>query len=570
MVCAMGIASVGPSALAAETGGVGPGAAAAAPPGQPIRIPLEPMGFQPVHEDFLLEGATGLTVDFVDSDHLLVTFNTKHLMKRDPDEQPGDDDRTVEAVLVELPSGKALARTEWRTHDRLQYLWNLGHGRFLLRVRDRLTMLVPLDRLQAGDAFRGTPVLDIGDRHIVALLISSDKDLLTLETMRRLGGPAGTANDVTFADAEAGGPVRINFYRLNSGSDGFMAEAAGVVSAPAALDVPMTRAGILDTLDGGKNRWLFNFNEHAGRVHELAEWDTTCFPRATFVGHAAFVAFGCRGSEDKPEIAGFNMKGEEMWEQGLYDSYVSPNFGFAPAAGRFALERTLVDGPLEPDASLSSGAVVGEEVRVYQAYSGKVLLKVNDSPVQRAGGNFALSPDGMRLAVFDQTVRQRTTKLGDPYADTATSVVVYPLPAASDQDRREIAEMEAKAPVDTDARIDASLARVASEDAQRAVAQRSPAKIEPQVAAMAASVLGSPGAKGAPADAATPAATGASQEPGNPAMQGLLPNAPGTNAPPGRDPGDTEGSQAGPRKPPTLYDEPGESPQPAPQEKGKQ
>src|SRR6185437_7397235 len=259
-----------------------------------------------------------------------------------------------------------------------------------------------------------------------------------------------------------------------------------------------------------------------------------------------------------------------MWEQGLYDSYVSPNFGFAPAAGRFALERTLVDGPLEPDASLSSGAVVGEEVRVYQAYSGKVLLKVNDSPVQRAGGNFALSPDGMRLAVFDQTVRQRTTKLGDPYADTATSVVVYPLPAASDQDRREIAEMEAKAPVDTDARIDASLARVASEDAQRAVAQRSPAKIEPQVAAMAASVLGSPGAKGAPADAATPPGDAGNPEPGNPAMQGLLPNAPGTNVPPGRDPGDTEGSQAGPRKPPTLYDEPGESPQPAPQEKGKQ
>lgn len=564
------MAGVGPRAMAAVTGKPDTGLAATpAQPDQPIRIPLEPMGFQPVHEDFLLAGATGLTVDFVDNDHLLVTFDTKHLMRRDPNEQPGDDDRTVEAVLVELPSGKALARTEWRTHDRLQYLWNLGHGRFLLRVRDKLSMLAPLDRLQAGDAFRGTPVLDMGDRHIVALLVSSNHDLLTLETVRRQNGPAGTANDVTFEGADQGGAVQMNFYRLNSTAQGLTADSAGVVRAPAALDLPMTRAGILDILDGGKNRWLFNFDEHAGKVHELAEWDTTCFPRATFVGHGEFVAFGCRGSEGKPEIAGFNMNGEEMWEQGLYDSYVSPGFAFAPAAGRFALERTLVDAPLEPDASLSPEAVEGQEVRVYQAYSGKILLKVSDSPVQRAGGNFALSPDGMRLAVFDQTVRQRTTKLGDPYSDSATSVVIYPLPAASAEDQKAVEEMEARAPADSGARIDASLARMAGEDAQRAVADRSPSKVEPQVAAIANSVLGSP-AVPAPADPNAPASADANQEPGNPAMQGLLPNAPGTGAPPGRDPGDTEGSQAGPRKPPTLYDEPGESPHAAAEEKGKQ
>ena len=65
-------------------------------------------------------------------------------MKREADPLPDDDDRTIGACLVELPSGKVLARTEWRDHDRLQYLWNLGHGRFLLRVRDRLTMIAPM------------------------------------------------------------------------------------------------------------------------------------------------------------------------------------------------------------------------------------------------------------------------------------------------------------------------------------------------------------------------------------------------------------------------------------------
>lgn len=574
---------------AAATAGSVPAPAPA--PAQPIRIPLEPLGFQPVLEDFLLTGATGLTVDFVDNDHLLITFNTRHLLKREPDQQPDDEDRTVAAVLLELPSGKPLARTEWRLHDQLQYLWNLGHGRFLLRVRDRLTLLEPLRRLADGDAFRGTPVLDVGDRHIVAMLVSSDQDLLTLETTPRLAGPPGSASDVTFADDSDGGPVQINFYRLNDTPEGFIAQAAGVVRAPGTLAVPMTTAGILDVLNGGKDRWLFNFNEHAGKVDELAEWDTTCSPRAMFVAHGEFVAFGCRGGDDRPEIAGFNIKGEQMWEQGLYESFVSPEFAFAPAAGRFALERTIVSGDLGPDASVPAAAVIGEEVRVYQTETGKILLKVNCSPVERAGENFALSPDGMRLAVFEQARHQRTTMLGDPYTETATSLVIYPLPDLTDQDRAAVKEMEAKAPADTGARIDASLARMSNEDASGAVADRTASNIA--VPASVAKVLGPPPAaaastptSGAPntanasanvnaADTAnasananvsatdSPNASANAQEPGNPAMTGQLPDAPsiGSPAPNAADASRSDGAaQSAPRRPPTLY-EPGENPQ---------
>ena len=126
-------------ALAACAMLAGGTAAMARDPDAPLRIPLEPMGYQPALPEFLLAGDSALTVDFVDNDHLLITFSLRRLMKREADSLPNDDDRTIGAFLVELPSGKVLARTEWRVHDRLQYLWNLGHGRFLLRVRDRLT-----------------------------------------------------------------------------------------------------------------------------------------------------------------------------------------------------------------------------------------------------------------------------------------------------------------------------------------------------------------------------------------------------------------------------------------------
>lgn len=517
------------------------------------------MGFEPPLEEFLLAGVSGLTVDFVDNTHMLVTFGRRELMRRDPKQRPGDEDRMIRAVLVELPTGKVLASTEWRVHDGFQYLWNLGHGRFLLRIRDQLTILAPLEQIGRGDPFLGRAI-DIGGRHVVALLVSSNKDLLTIESTPQDNVSEGSAGGVSFSGTPKDeAPVLISFYRLGMGPEGLSISDAGVVRTRSPIAVPMTTAGILGVLSGGKNRWLFNFNEHAGKVDELAEWDTSCMPQPTFVGHSEFVAFGCRGSEDKPDLGGFNIKGEQMWEQGLYDSFVAPNFAFAPEAGRFALERVLVSVPIYAETSVPAGALQGEEVRVYQTYNGKILLKVNTSPVERAGQNFALSPDGMQLAVFEQNTRQRTTQLGDPYTDSTTSLVIYSLPPLTEQDQASVKEMQAKAPVDTGARIDASLVRMASEDGSDDESRRTPEQ-KSVAANTAAAPGGGSGASAAPGTAngaAAPGGTGqpeSSQEPGNPAMSQGLPNAPGPGAGAGYGmPDEDNGEPTAPRKPPTLY-----------------
>ena len=50
---------------------------------------------------------------------------------------------------------------------------------------------------------------------------------------------------------------------------------------------------------------------------------------------------GAGGAGDKLEIGGFDMRGEEMWQQNFFDSFVHPTFSFAPEAGRFALGRAI-------------------------------------------------------------------------------------------------------------------------------------------------------------------------------------------------------------------------------------
>jgi hypothetical protein len=452
-------------------------AAALARAAEPVaRIPLGPLGYQTMVPEFRLAGSSMLRVDFVDADHLLVTFGLRQLMARLPGDPVDDDDRTVGAVVVELPTGKVLAKTQWRLHDRGQYLWGLGHGRFLLRVRDRLTVIAPMAAGGAKDAFREVPLLNI-ERHIVALMVSANEDLLTVETTQPAAGAetgeasvgAGPSGNLVIHDPAQtdSAPVQLNFYRLTStgaGAEGLLATPAGAIRARTAVELPMTTGGFLDVKEGGKDSWLFNFDAHTGPVSELAEWDTTCFPRATFVGHGEYVAFGCRGSAERQALAGFNLKGEEMWQQNFSDQHTSPSFSFAPAAGRFALGRTVVTAAVDESAPMPESVVSAQEVRVVESYDGRVLFKIDCTPVERAGENFALSADGMRLAVVRETlVHHAATKDYDEYSEREAAVEVYALPALTEKDQAEVKAAEAMAPpLDAGARIDLSLERIST------------------------------------------------------------------------------------------------------------
>jgi hypothetical protein len=513
---------------------------------QVARIPLGPMGYQTLVPEFRLGGSAMLTVNFVDANHLLITFGLRQLMERDPTDPPDDDDRTVGAALVELPSGKVLAQTEWRLHDRGQYLWELGHGRFLLRVRDQLTVLAPMAAGGAKEAFRELPLPHI-DRHIVAVQVSPDEDLLTVETTKRASADEGVAGvgaepsgDLVIYDPAQTdpAPVQLNFYRLTSrgaGAEGLLVVSAGAIRARTAVDLPMTTAGFLDVIEGGKDRWVFDFDEHTGKVDELAEFDTSCFPHSIFVGHSEFVAFGCKGSEDKQEFAGFNLKGEEMWQQSFFDALIAPTFSFAPAAGRFALGRIVVTGPVDPDGPLTQSSVSSQEVRVMQSYDGRQLFRIDCSPVERAGQNFALSTDGLRLAVVRETlVHHDATKDYDEYTERQAAVEVYALPALTQQDQAEVKAAEDLAPKDMGARIDTSLERVATP----VTADAADATDAASGVSGASAVSGPSAGSGASADNSAPASAAAG-ETGAPAAAGAVVV------------GDPEPGAG--RKPPTLY-----------------
>ena len=224
------------------------------------------------------------------------------------------------------------------------YLWSLGNGAFALRQRDVLTLLQPLAGLATGNAFAEQPFIK-SNRPIGSVLLSPEDDLLTLETLDRspyLPRPtkpspgtsayaAAAASAAAAGDAAAEEPqglVQIDFFRLHREPRAASPEKldiarAGTVAARNMVLLPIDADGFLSVLDEGSAHWAFNFNSHQGKIDELSPFDSSCHPIPFLVSRSEFVAFGCRGGKDPRELGGFNLRGEEMWEQTFTDSFTA-------------------------------------------------------------------------------------------------------------------------------------------------------------------------------------------------------------------------------------------------------
>ena len=371
-------------------------------PEPPLRLTLASLGVQPLNGVPLAASGTLTTVHFIDEQHLLLTFNVRRLLKRMPDCPEDDEDRTIKAIVVRLPAGKVVAETEWRLHDTRRYLWELGRGRFLLRIRDQLTTIAPLANLGSAEPFAEQPFLR-SERRVQAILLSADGDLAAVETVPR-PEPKTKDDPAQPQHALAKRPMtQINFYRLvqpDQPGGRMLVQSSGLAVAKAAVDLPIGPAGYIEVSQESTNRWLFDFDAYDGKYIELAPFDSTCRPRPIFVSVSEFVAFGCMGNSDHLAIGGFNLRGEQMWQQNFTDAQAFPNFSFAPEGGRFALSRNIVASTAGITVDFAPSSFTTQEIRVYQAYSGKQLLRVEALPVQQNGQNYDLSPEGRALAVL--------------------------------------------------------------------------------------------------------------------------------------------------------------------------
>ncbi len=329
-----------------------------------------------------------------------------------------------------------------------------------------------------------------------------------------------------------------------------LARPAGAIQTPSVGDIPATTAGFLAVVDQGHQHWAFDFHTYSGKKAELSPFDSSCSPAPIFVSHSEFIAFGCRGGQARQQLGGFNMRGEEMWEQGLFGDFIAPSIAYAPTAGRFALSRILLRISAVPDQPISSDEVSAQAVVVYQTGTGKQLLRADCSPVSRAGQNFALSPNGLALAVVH-----------------ADAIEIYNLPPLTTKDESDLKLARSIAPAENDLPVQfpgQSALSSADEDSQPYLQPPAPAAATNSPPDSTQPVSSNP-----PATASQPhpasSHTGSSEAPAPSAPPTSSSNADASPAPASPSSGDTPPEQH--RSAPTIYTLPGDKTPATPQEK---
>ena len=400
-------------------------------PGPWVQIPLDSVGFPGVSSTFLGSGSSVLTVHFLDSSHLLVTYGLRKLVPRVERDPEDHEDRLVAGMVVELPSGKVMARTEWHMHDHGRYLWSLGNGRFLLRIGESLSTMAPMKGMAAGDAFARTAFPGRQARPSL-VQVSADGGVVTVETVFTEGGKSGprVVGDTDTATASVSRAV-IDFYRIADSDvlSGFELKPAGTVLSRTLFLVPLDADGYLWPEDEGGNTWGVTFDGFGGKSIDLGKIQSSCKPRLQMTSRSEFLAMTCQGSDDRIKMASYGLDGTETWEDPIGETG-APSFAFAPAAARFAVSGSTTSmvtsaGP----GGLPGDDAPRQEVRVYQNASGDMLLRVECTPAFKTAENFDLSADGMLAAV----VRNG-------------AIAVYKLPPLSKRDQADMAEVASFAP----------------------------------------------------------------------------------------------------------------------------
>jgi len=388
-----------------------------------FEVPAGALGYSAPGTFYLGRHNSLVSLDFVDENRLLFTFQVRGLMNRKVEESSGIDKRQVRAVVVTLPDGKVEAEAQWTLHGRARYLWMLNDGHFLLR---------DLDKIEEGDSkLQLKPILHFPGR---LLWLELDPALRLIDTnfiqpaaprkASNVEQSSATAKDentnglnldvvVRTLNRESGQTVLENKVPLTVPSpispDGYQeAETAMLAGMFRHLQLPINSVAYLQALREKENSdlWRLNLKHFSGGSKELGRLQSKCLPTADFISEHEFVVTACTPKGGWHLVA-MTTGGRRLWDVEASTHEIWPVITRSPDGSRFARQTVFLNHSVEDTSRpLKAEAVNGQMLKIYDAADGKVALEAPVSPTFDAGGNVAISPSGRRVALLNGTAIQ--------------------------------------------------------------------------------------------------------------------------------------------------------------------
>lgn len=360
---------------------------------QPIaRIPVEPLGYRPPGKLYLLARYSSSSLDFLDSTHLLLTFRKPRLLLRE--EGSVGLDQVIEADVLELPSGKVIAQDEWLLHDRARYLWRMADNKTLLRIGSSL--------YQADIELHLKPLYE-SPTALQQIEISPDGRLLVMESELEKHTPEEHAALAKHAAMIGASPpaeaVQIRMVRLDQPKVVLNGHADAAGDVPANIDGYFTQEQVKE------NIWDVRFHPYdkSGKPEGeiVAQTDSTCEPSEKVLNAKSVLVLSCpRGHNDR-FVAAYSLNSQKLWDGRWQSNFTWPSFRVAQDGGSVAISWLAVNHPVSTREPIDDDEVQNQVLSVLDSRTGSLRLALLVKPIVSAGGNFALSADGNRLAVLN-------------------------------------------------------------------------------------------------------------------------------------------------------------------------
>lgn len=363
------------------------------PPTAAGHLDVSSIGYQvPSRMERLSENRPAVTLDFVDDTHVLLTFNQKKLWHRLPECPPEHEDRLMHAAILELPSGKVVHEADWYLHDRRPYLWPLDAGEFLLRRGNELYLI---------DSTLREKLLLKSPADLLWVTITPDARQIVIETPN----PAKRKTNAKIQNV----PQYLAQFL----------DAKTLVSQRALplndiIDLTATSTGYADLVQ--KNDiWLLRFGPTQKRRHSLARVRSQTEPEVLYSSNNSLLVGRCPKPNCDYSVTAFTLNGRRLWQQHWPRYRFLPDIirnsdssRFVVSSVQLAVNPSAIAGiqadqedALQPE--LSQVDVFQQDLDLFETASGTPLLSLAITPAMMSSRNYAISPDGRRLAVLQKT-----------------------------------------------------------------------------------------------------------------------------------------------------------------------
>lgn len=363
------------------------------PPLRPeVRIPVEPLGYEPPGALPALNNFALVELRYIDATHILFVFNQHGLIRPDHSCQlPDTEQRMMRAVVLEVPSGKVERQASWALYDLGGFLWSLHDGTFLVR---RCTTL---DRVGSSLALK--PWI-AGAEKIQSVILSPDRSLMILEE----GSSPSTTQAAPHAAAHPASPFALRPDNpLEPFSVQFIALQPLRVFARARLQtpgyIPLMDSGFLEELPAAHSRWMFMLHSFSGQPREITKMTSYCRPQLTPLASQIFVAMSCPNPQAL-EYNAYNLQGGHLWRLPFDQDRLLPHYLLTRDGAHFAVETLEMAAPHVALNPLTKEDVRGQILEIFDTATGQNIGQMEMAPIYTGGRNADFSPDGTRIAVL--------------------------------------------------------------------------------------------------------------------------------------------------------------------------